>query len=57
MSFEDTYTDSDFERSFRNANRNWLEQAARNEPDLEIDGMRGSLLSRFLALFGAKPGR
>jgi hypothetical protein len=32
-------------------------QLPRREPDLVVDGLHGSLLSRLLSLFGAKNGR
>jgi hypothetical protein len=52
MAFDDTYTDRDFERGLRNANKDWLDQVARCEPDLDIDGMRKPLLARLLSFFG-----
>ena len=52
MTFDETYTDKDFEHRFKQANTDWMAEVARREPDLRVDGMRGSLMSRLLGLFG-----
>ena len=54
MNFEDTHTDSDFDRPILDMNEEGIARALRSEPDLVVDGLRGSLMSRFLALFGVK---
>jgi len=54
--FDQTYTDSDFERGLKQADSEWMAAHARREPDLVVHGLSGSLLSRLLALFtGRRP--
>jgi hypothetical protein len=55
MVFDDTYTDRDFKNGIREANDQWINQVAVGEPDLAVDGLRGTFFSRLLALFSAKP--
>lgn len=50
--FDVTMTDSEFKRDFVNQDEEWLRDAAPAEPDLEIDGLNQSLMSRLLSLFG-----
>ena len=50
--FEDTYTDKEFERALKDANADLFATGGRREPDLQVPGLSGSLISRFLALFG-----
>ena len=57
MAFDNTYTDQEFKRRLEKANDDWIAKAARREPDLTVDGLRGSLIARLLALFGAKAPR
>lgn len=52
--FDQTYTDSDFERGLRQADTEWMAAHARREPDLEVRGLSGSFLSRLLALLTGK---
>jgi hypothetical protein len=57
MTLDDTRTDLEFQRSFKEANQDWMGQVARREPDLTVDGLHSTLLSRLLSLFGIKDGR
>ena len=50
--FDVTLTDIDFKLDFVNQDEDWLQNARPVEPDLDIDGLDRSLLSRLLALFG-----
>ena len=56
MSFEDTYTDSEFQKDITEADSEWMSGLARAEPDLEVEGLRNSLVSRVLGLFGGGRG-
>jgi len=57
MTLDDTHTDLEFQRGFKEANQDWMGQAARREPDLAVDGLHSSLMSRLLSLFGVKDDR
>ncbi|HEY5567535.1 MAG TPA: hypothetical protein VIM81_09865 [Gammaproteobacteria bacterium] len=57
MTLDDTHTDLEFQRGFKEANQEWMGQAARREPDLAVDGLHSSLMSRLLSLFGVKDDR
>jgi len=50
--FDTTKTDIEFKRDFVHKDAEWLWNARPAEPDLEIDGLEQSLLSRLLALLG-----
>jgi hypothetical protein len=50
--FDTTLTDIEFKQAFVNRDAEWLRNAHREEPDLSVDGLRQSLLSRLLALLG-----
>ena len=52
MGFDDTYTDLDFKQHIDAANRDWMRQFARREPDLGVEGFTG-WLTRLLRLFSA----
>lgn len=52
--FDDTYTDAEFQKQMSQANSDWMAKVARSEPDLEVDGLHGSLLSRVLSIFTGK---
>jgi hypothetical protein len=54
MSFEDTHTDREFERAFREANADLFAAGRHVEPDLQVPGLSSSLMSRLLALFGGE---
>jgi len=54
MSFEDTYTDREFERALRDANADLFASGGHMEPDLQVPGLSSSLMSRLLALFGGE---
>lgn len=54
MVFDDTYTDREIQRNLRDADEQWIGQVVSREPDLNVDGMRRSLLSRLLGLFSPK---
>jgi hypothetical protein len=53
MGLDDTYTDLEFKKRIADANRNWMWQFARREPDLAVAGFT-NLLTRFLRLFSSK---
>jgi hypothetical protein len=38
----------------REANDQWINQVAVREPDLVVDGLRGTFFSRLMGLFSAK---
>jgi hypothetical protein len=57
MTLDDTHTDLEFQPGFTEANQEWMRQVARPEPDLNVDGLHGSFISRLLSLFGSKDGR
>jgi hypothetical protein len=50
--FDVTLTDNEFKDDFVNKDADWLNDARPEQPDLEVDGLHHSLLSRVLALFG-----
>lgn len=50
--FDDTYTDGDFHDRIKNANEEWIDESANADPDLAVEGLQGSFMSRLLALFG-----
>jgi hypothetical protein len=50
--FDATLTDIEFNKDFVNKQSDWFKAARPAEPDLEIDGLDRSLLSRILALIG-----
>jgi len=52
--FDHTYTDSDFQQQIDRADKEWMAQFARPEPDLEVESLRPGVLSKFLALFGGR---
>jgi hypothetical protein len=54
MGLDDTYTDLEFKKRIADANRAWMGQFARREPDLAVEAFTGSLLARFLSLFASK---
>lgn len=53
MGLDDTYTDLEFKRRIADANRAWMGQFARREPDLAVEGFTSSLLALFLRLFSS----
>jgi hypothetical protein len=53
MGLDDTYTDLELQKRIADANRDWMGQFARREPDLAVEGFMG-LLARFLRLFSTK---
>jgi hypothetical protein len=53
MGLDDTYTDLEFKKRIADANRSWMWQFARREPDLAVAGFT-TLLTRFLRLFSSK---
>jgi hypothetical protein len=50
--FDNTYTDAEFKQEILRADNEWMSQHARPEPDLNVDGLKPSLVSRVLGLFG-----
>lgn len=47
-----TLTDIEFSEDFVNKQSDWMRAARPSEPDLQIDGLRQSLIARILALIG-----
>lgn len=54
MEFDDTLTEADFVRPVLEPREERLLAALRSEPDLAVDGLEHSLVSRLLGLFGGK---
>jgi hypothetical protein len=54
MKFDDTYADGDFQRRMQEAKNEWMDELASREPDLTVDGLRGTLMSRVLAMLGLR---
>jgi hypothetical protein len=50
--FDETYTDTEFRREMQQADSSWMAHAAREEPDLEVEGLARTFWSRLLGLFG-----
>jgi hypothetical protein len=50
--FDVTLTDSEFRSEFVNQGESWMQDSRLAEPDLEIDGLNQTLLSRLLSLLG-----
>jgi hypothetical protein len=47
--FDETYADADFQQQLADAHRGWMAQVPKPEhPDLDVDGLSGSLLKRLL---------
>ena len=57
MSFENTITEQDLDRTSRNFVQGLRGDAPDLEPDLAVDGLSDSVLSRILGLFGREPKR
>jgi hypothetical protein len=55
--FDVTLTDSEFKKDFVNKDADWLQSASKHEPDLTVDGLKTSLLSRLAALFRSNKTR
>ena len=53
MNFDETVTDL---APMIDPEAPWMPQVERNEPDLEIDGLPGSLMSRLLGFFTRSSG-
>lgn len=54
ISFDETYTDNEFQSKLQKADAEWMGAVARKEPDLAVEGLRGSFMSKFLELFSAR---
>lgn len=54
MDFDDTLTERDFDRPILEPSEERLLAALRPEPDLAVDGLEHSVVSRLLALLGGK---
>jgi hypothetical protein len=52
MSFENTITEQDMDPAAEQFVQGLRGEQAGSEPDLDVDGLSESLLSRFLGLFG-----
>jgi hypothetical protein len=51
INFEATITEADFKRPLLDAAEERLAREMRGETDLKVEGLRHTLLSRFLSLF------
>ncbi|HEX6996508.1 MAG TPA: hypothetical protein VF322_00080 [Gammaproteobacteria bacterium] len=51
MNFETTITEADFKRPLLDAGEEQLVRQMQREPDLDVDGLKGSLLARLMLLF------
>jgi len=48
-SFDETHADREFQRQIAQARSGWIDQVTESsEPDLGVEGLRGSLLSRLV---------
>lgn len=48
--FDDTYADQDFQRRLERARSGWMADLPRaQQPDLNVEGLRGSLLARLVS--------
>ena len=52
MSFENTITEQDMDRTSRNFVQGLRSDSPDVEPDLAVDGLSDSILSRIMGLFG-----
>ncbi len=51
-SFDQTYADQDFKQYIEQARAGWMTQVPRERhPDLNVEGLRGSLLARLIGAF------
>ena len=51
MNFDETVTDLDVNIPLIDPDGEWLPKAETSEPDLDIDGLPGSMVSRILRFF------
>lgn len=56
MELDDTMTEADFKRPVLEPHEERLLASLLHEPDLSVDGLRASLVSRLLSLLGRKDG-
>jgi hypothetical protein len=56
INFEATITEADFKRPLLDAAEERLAREVRGESDLAVEGLRHSLLSRFVGLFAGGRG-
>ena len=53
--FDQTYADRDFQKQLDQARAGWMAQIPRpQQPDLYVEGLRGSILARVLSLFSGR---
>jgi hypothetical protein len=52
INFESTMTEADFTRPLLNSEEERVAREMQRESDFAVDGLKGSLLSRLLTLFG-----
>lgn len=52
MMFDVTMTDTEFKNDFVNQNESWMQDSQPAEPDLDVDGLDQSLMSRLLSALG-----
>ena len=48
--FDVTLTDIEFKKDFVHQDSDWMASASLKEPDLRVDGLRESPISRFVSL-------
>lgn len=54
-SFDETYADHEFQQQIAEAQLGWMKQVPQgNQPDLDVEGLSGSLLSRVLGSLTGK---
>jgi hypothetical protein len=50
--FDQTYADHEFKQHIEQARTGWMAQVpSERQPDLKVDGLRGSLLARLIGVF------
>ena len=52
--FDETYADADFQQHLDQARAGWMAQIPRSQPDLNVEGLRGSIFARVLSAFSGK---
>ncbi|HJR69662.1 MAG TPA: hypothetical protein VKA43_06445 [Gammaproteobacteria bacterium] len=57
INFEATFTEADFKRPLLDAAEEQLAREVRGDAELTVEGLRHSLLSRFVGLFVGGRGR
>ena len=50
--FDVTMTDVEFKKDFVNQDAGWMQDSRPSEPDLDVEGLNQSLVSRLLSALG-----